>query len=61
LEDDGRGFDARQFLSAPPPSAGIGLRSMRDHVELLRGAFIVESGPEGTRLMVSLPVTPIHE
>jgi signal transduction histidine kinase len=61
LEDDGRGFDARQFLSGPPPSAGIGLRSMRDHVELLRGAFIVESGPEGTRLMVSLPVTPIHE
>lgn len=61
VEDDGIGFD-------PPPLRGpqatereehIGLRGMRDRVDLIGGTFELDSKPgQGTRITVKIP---IHE
>jgi len=52
IRDNGQGF-------APAPGDtqhGLGLRSMRERVQELGGAFAVESTPgQGTRVQVSLP------
>jgi len=53
LRDNGRGFDPE---SNKQPS-GIGLRNMRERVELLGGEYRLDSGVgEGTRIRVRLPV-----
>lgn len=49
IEDDGRGFDARQ-------TRGLGLLGMRERVETLGGRFLPQSRPgTGTRIDVHLP------
>ncbi|WP_245578334.1 cache domain-containing protein [Marinobacterium litorale] len=53
LRDNGRGFDpdANRHL------LGIGLRNMRERVELLGGDYKIDSGiGEGTRIRVRLPI-----
>ncbi len=53
LRDNGRGFDAALAARAP----GIGLRNMRERVELLGGEYRLASSPgEGTRLWIRLPL-----
>jgi two-component system NarL family sensor kinase len=52
IEDNGKGFDTKQ-RQAP---AGIGLRSIRDLADDLGGKSRISSGPEGTKLEVSVPV-----
>jgi two-component system NarL family sensor kinase len=52
LKDNGCGFNPKDLS----PLAGIGLRNIRDRLELLGGALELESAPgEGTRLCVGLP------
>ena len=51
VEDDGMGFDPERV-----PRGHVGLASIKERVELLEGAFTVESGPEtGTVLSVRFP------
>jgi len=50
VRDDGRGFDAAG------ESAGYGLRSMRERVELLDGELVVRSAPGGTEIVATLPL-----
>jgi signal transduction histidine kinase len=61
VEDDGRGFDVRSKLRAPPQS--FGLRAMRERIELLGGAIRFVSRPtrrrtdrQGTAIEVQLPL-----
>ena len=59
MEDNGIGFDLQKLRSAPASvSAGIGLRSIREQVQGLGGIFEIESGPLGTKLVVSVVVAP---
>jgi len=59
IEDNGIGFDAQKLFAGPASIAsGIGLRSIRDQAASLGGKLAVESGPEGTRLQVAVPITP---
>ncbi len=52
LKDNGCGFDPKDMS----PKAGIGLRNIRDRLELLGGELALESAPgEGARLCVGLP------
>lgn len=52
IQDDGQGFDREA------PSSGVGLRNMRERVELLGGALEIDSAPgSGTRLSASIPLT----
>jgi signal transduction histidine kinase len=51
ITDDGRGFDPEAF------HAGLGLRSMRERVESLKGELSVRSEPgHGTTLSVTIPL-----
>ena len=51
IEDNGKGFDTGQRQAG-----GIGLRSMRDLADDLGGKLKISSGPEGTKLEVSVPL-----
>jgi signal transduction histidine kinase len=51
IQDDGDGFDPAHH------AAGLGLRNMRERVELLGGRLEVQSGEgRGTELLVELPL-----
>lgn len=52
IEDNGHGFDPKQC------SPGLGLVSMRERAELLRGSLRIESGANGTSVIAELP---LHE
>jgi signal transduction histidine kinase len=54
VEDDGCGFDPEAVPRRL--GGGLGLVSMRERAEALRGTFTVDSRPErGTRVKVGLP------
>ncbi|MDP9197830.1 MAG: histidine kinase [Pseudomonadota bacterium] len=58
VADSGHGFDAMQVLSPAAGAAGLGLRGIRDRVELFGGQFAIDSAPgRGSRLRVVVPVT----
>jgi signal transduction histidine kinase len=59
LRDNGVGFDAVRMFAAPASVAsGIGLRSVRESAEELGGRFEIESGPDGTKLVVTVAPFP---
>ena len=49
VSDNGAGFDATR------PSAGYGLSGMRERLALVDGTLDLESGEDGTTLLVTLP------
>ncbi|MBE0528246.1 MAG: sensor histidine kinase [Thermoleophilia bacterium] len=52
ISDDGIGFDPQQH-----PNDGMGLDSMRERVESLRGEFAIESEPgRGTKVCITIPI-----
>jgi two-component system NarL family sensor kinase len=56
FQDDGVGFDVAGRLRGPASVAsGIGLRSIREQAAALDGKLEIESGPAGTKLIVSVP------
>lgn len=59
VEDDGVGFDPQQLFTSPASvSSGIGLRALRETAQVLGGKLEVESGPNGTKLVVSVVPFP---
>jgi two-component system NarL family sensor kinase len=59
IADNGIGFDFEKLLNTPPNlSSGIGLRSIRETAESLGGKFQVESGISGTKLVISVALSP---
>jgi len=59
IEDNGVGFDVSLMLEGPVNlSAGIGLRSIREASQALGGSFEVESGASGTKLIISVAMSP---
>src|SRR5450759_1762885 len=59
IRDNGVGFDAQRVFSAPTSVAsGIGLRSIRESAQALGGRLDVETGPDGTKLVVSVAPFP---
>jgi signal transduction histidine kinase len=59
IRDNGVGFDVARMLAAPANVAsGIGLRSIRESAAELGGRFEVESGPDGTKLVITVVPFP---
>ena len=59
VEDNGVGFDPRRQFAAPASvAAGIGLRALRETAEALGGKLEVQSGLNGTKLVVSVAPFP---
>ena len=57
ISDEGRGFDVAQVLAPSGGAAGLGLRGMRDRIELFGGRLAIESSPgHGSRLRVVVPL-----
>lgn len=54
IADDGQGFDL-QRLSRGAAKFGIGLKNMKERLERLNGALIIESSPAGTVIEAKLP------
>jgi signal transduction histidine kinase len=55
VSDNGAGFDATR------PSAGYGLSGMRERLALVDGTLDLESGEDGTTLLVTLPAAAATE
>ncbi|MGV3763419.1 sensor histidine kinase [Parapedobacter sp.] len=51
VSDDGKGMK-------PTSDGGIGIRSMEDRVQQYGGHLAVDSGPDGTQITASFPLTP---
>jgi DNA-binding NarL/FixJ family response regulator len=61
VEDDGRGFDPAQELSANT-SDGVRISGMRERAHALGGDLKIESEPgEGTKVRFELALTKVHE
>jgi two-component system sensor histidine kinase UhpB len=61
VADAGHGFDVEQVLSPAGGAAGLGLRGIRDRVELFGGQFAIDSAPgRGSRLRIFVPVADVH-
>ena len=59
VEDNGVGFDPERLFAAPASvAAGIGLRALRETAQVLGGKLEVQSGPNGTKLLVSVAPFP---
>ena len=59
VRDNGVGFDLPKLLASPANlTSGIGLRSIREAAESLGGKFDVTSGPSGTKLVISVALSP---
>jgi signal transduction histidine kinase len=55
IVDDGRGFDANQFLQSPPSGHGMGVLGMRERVATYGGHFDIRSQPgHGTTVELSI-------
>lgn len=58
VSDDGRGFDLAAARTRVEQGRSMGLLGMEERVRLAGGTFRIESAPsEGTRIMVSMPIT----
>ena len=56
VKDDGVGFDPQAIMSREDPLSGLGLKSMRERVEICRGTISIESGAgRGTLLRAAFP------
>jgi two-component system sensor histidine kinase UhpB len=57
IADDGRGFDVARVLGPAGDATGLGLRGIRDRIELFGGRLAIESTPDrGSRLRVVVPL-----
>jgi len=57
IEDDGRGFDLDEAMSAIKDGRGLGLLSMKERAELLGGLLKIKSHPgQGTQINLGIPL-----
>jgi two-component system, NarL family, sensor kinase len=56
IEDEGKGFDVKARELALGDEKRMGLRSMRERVNLLGGQMIIQSRPmQGTKISIKIP------
>lgn len=61
LLDRGRGLPAVWSAKKRSVRLGVGVLGMRERAELLGGQLEIKSGPEGTKVIVVLPLNGTHE
>lgn len=56
IDDDGKGFDVRKREAAITSEKKLGLRSMKERIDILHGKMQIKSSPgAGTRLRMTIP------
>ena len=57
IEDDGVGFDVDEVTSTVESGRGLGLTGLRERMELIGGAAVIDSSPgDGTRVRFAVPM-----
>jgi PAS domain S-box-containing protein len=56
VADNGKGIPADKLAEIQLKGTGVGIRGMRERVGQFQGEMKIESGPSGTKILVSLPV-----
>lgn len=57
VEDQGKGMPPERLEAIQSGGAGVGIRGMRERLRQFQGTLRVESGPWGTRVSVTIPIT----
>jgi len=60
IEDNGCGFNSKNYESVAEPSEGIGLRNMKERLHFYSGKFDIISGKKGTTILASIPKSELH-
>ena len=61
VSDDGRGFDPHEVAVRTAEDRNLGLKSMRERVELLNGSFPLQASPgEGCQILFRIPLTEVE-
>ncbi len=56
VSDDGIGFDYHNMAQRSASGTGLGLFSIKEHVEFLGGCFLIESAADqGTTIQFTIP------
>lgn len=56
IEDDGKGFDVMERLTASSDEKRMGLQSMKERVSLLQGRIDIQSShKKGTNIVIEIP------
>jgi PAS domain S-box-containing protein len=56
IKDDGKGFDVNGWLETRTDEKRMGIRSMKERVNLLEGKMEIKSRPgEGTKILIHIP------
>lgn len=53
LDDDGKGFD---LTTSKQSKSGIGLSNMKKRSEIIGGKYDIQSNPNGTKVLVEIPI-----
>jgi PAS domain S-box-containing protein len=54
VEDDGKGFNSEALSAAKP---GVGIQSMKDRLKSFSGSLDLRSGPRGSQVIATVPLT----
>ena len=58
IRDEGRGITPFNVAKSLPIRAGVGIQGMQERVRQLHGKFEIQSGQNGTTIVVALPRRP---
>ena len=56
VADNGKGIPADKLAEIQSKGTGVGIRGMRERVAQFHGEMKIESGPAGTKILLSLPL-----
>jgi signal transduction histidine kinase len=57
IEDSGKGISQEQLAAVQAGASGFGIRAMRERLRPLGGELQISSGEDGTRVLVSIPLS----
>lgn len=57
VQDRGNGMSPERLAEIQTRGTGVGIRGMRERVRQFQGEMDIESGPSGTHILVTLPVS----
>ena len=56
VQDTGKGMSAEKLAEIQSQGSGVGIRGMRERLRQFQGNIKIDSGPSGTRLLVTIPI-----
>lgn len=60
IDDNGCGFNSKNYESVAKPSEGIGLRNMKERLHFYNGEFEIKSGKRGTTILARIPQSELR-